>query len=180
MDMYKREQFINGDGEVYGEREQRIFSRWHSERGYKLYHNRKSINGISDISFPVEMTPKEIGYSAMLSRYLVGESNLLGYRGAKNVWKAMSPEMMFKKLGVKKSAGYTFMKKMNRLGMIAKVTVELEGTKQVHYYMNPLYFHNGKHVPLNLYLIFQDQIDRYIPKWAQERYAEMQRDDADD
>lgn len=120
----------------------------------------------------------EIANISILGRYLVGNSSMIGYRGNKNTIKAMLPGKMAEVLEVSHRSVYRFIKRMMDLGMMAKVEIEVENKIHTQYYLNPLYFNDGRHIPLSCYLIFQEQIDRYIPKWAQDKYAEMQRDDS--
>ncbi|MFE5319774.1 hypothetical protein ACFQ88_13790 [Paenibacillus sp. NPDC056579] len=45
--------------------------------------------------------------------------------------------------------------------------------------MNPLYFFSDRYLPLSLYLLFQEQIDKHIPDWVKQKYRELQDETED-
>ena len=79
------------DKQVQVQQFRAMTKRWDADRGYKMYHNRKSISGIGMLEFPRDLTKHDVGCLAILSRYLVGESNMLGYRGNKGHLQVMTP-----------------------------------------------------------------------------------------
>ena len=46
--------------------------------------------------------------------------------------------------------------------------------KQVQYYMNPIYFFNGKWLSLNLYLLFKVDLDGVLPEWARWKFNDVE------
>lgn len=170
--MYKKEQFISNDGEVLNTKVTSYKDRFDNEKGYFLYSNGQSINGKSGVFFPGELSKLDIANLTILSRYLVSNSNLLGYRGNRSM-KAMDVEQIAKVINVNKRQGYNFIKKMMEHGMIAKVTIETKESINIQYYMNPIYFMNGRNINLNLYILFQNQIEHHIPGWAQKKFEEL-------
>lgn len=170
--MYKKEQFISNEGEVLNTKVTPYKDRFDNEKGYFLYSNGQSINGKAGVFFPDQLSKLDIANLTLLSRYLLGNSNLLGYRGNKSM-KAMDVEQIAKVIGVNKRQGYNFIKKMLKHAMIGKVTVETKETISVQYYMNPIYFMNGRNLNLNLYILFQEQIEHHIPGWAQKKFEEL-------
>lgn len=171
--MYKKEQHISNDGEVLNTKVTSYKDRFDDEKGYFFYSNGQSINGKAGVFFPEELSKLDIANMAILSRYLIGNTNLLGYRGNKSM-KAMNVEQIAKVIGVNKRQGYNFINKMMKYAMIAKVTIETEENTDIQYYMNPIYFMNGRNLNLNLYLLFRKQIEEHIPGWAQKRFEELQ------
>jgi hypothetical protein len=170
--MYKKEQHISNDGEILNTKVTPYKDRFDDEKGYFLYSNGQSINGKAGVFFPGGLSKLDIGNLAILSRYLVGNTNMLGYRGNKSV-KAMNVEQIAKVIGVNKRQGYNFLNKMMKHAMIGKVTIETGSSIDVQYYVNPIYFMNGRNLNLNLYLLFREQIEEHIPGWAQQRFEEL-------
>jgi hypothetical protein len=60
---------------------------------------------------------------------------------------------------MKPRQAYRFVEKMIKLGIMARVKVECENHTQTQYYINPMYYFSSNRLPLNLYLMFQPQLD---------------------
>ena len=61
---------------------------------------------------------------------------------------------------------------INTLDYVNKVNVDTGGHKEVHFYVNPIYFFSSNRIPLNLYLIFRKELDKVLPSWVKAKYAE--------
>lgn len=164
------QRWVTPDGEVQRHTQHTAFSRWDDDRGYKLFHNRSEISAVQKLQFHDDLTDQEVGRMCRLSRYLTPEANVLAYRGNKNEFKPMTPETMAKALRTNVRSVYRLLDKARNYGVIRKVTAEGETL----YYMNPLYFSASRYIPLNLYILFRDEIDKYLPGWAIERYRLME------
>lgn len=154
-----------------------LWSRFDPKRGYKFYYNRSVVEGAREIPLPPpeQMQASDIGHLRRLSYYLIGDSGMLGYRGNGNVVKTMTPEMMSRVTGLSKRSTYRFIQRVGDMHMMRQLTVEIEkGVKETQFYLNPLYHAGSPYIPLGLYLIFRDQIDRYLPGWAIEEYRLME------
>src|SRR5690606_18625310 len=134
-------------------------------KGYFLYYNGHTINGMSGVQFPPVMNKNDIANLAILSRNLIVHANFIGYR-SDDVIKPMKPEQMGELIGTEKRQTYRFLKKMIDNGLMAKVTFETAGRKDTHYLINPLYFMNGRNLNDMLYWAFQKQLDCHIPEWS--------------
>lgn len=172
-EMLKRTTYIDGNGEVRSEQYEKMRSRWHEDKGFKLYHNQTVINGFQDSPIPNGVTKSELGQLYILTKYLVGSSNMLGYRGNKNSVNPLDIKDFAKVLETSNKSAYRFIQKMNSLEIIAKVTVQIAETNVIQYYMNPIYFNRGKYINLNLYLLFQASIEPYLTAEAREYFGKL-------
>ena len=63
-----------------------------------------------------------------------------------------------------------FINKMIRKRILAKAIVEIGDVRQIQFYMNPIYFFNGKWLSLNLYLLFKSDLDFLLPEWVKLKF----------
>lgn len=167
----KKTQYINKDtGVVENENVQYIGASFHEEKGYLFWARKNFAKSFVDVDFPHGMTMKERGQMATLSKKMWSTTNMLGYRGNGGV-KAYNDEQIGIIIGLKSYQAKSFVRKMIKDGIIAKVTVVTGGDRKIQYYVNPIYFLGSNRIPLSLYLIFKTQLDRVIPAWVIEKYA---------
>lgn len=168
----RQTRIIDNNGEVKSERLTGMDFLFPDGKGYRMFMNKHSVTGFPDINYPHELSKNDIYLLHMLSREIVGDSCMIGYKSGGRK-KAMNEKQMQDFTEIKGRRFTTWLNRMSSLGMIAKVTVELNGSEYVQFYMSPLYFFSGTYLPLNVYLLFQDQIDKHIPNWAKDKYKEL-------
>lgn len=161
-------------GEIRKETRYRFPSAFDDENGYLFWAKEGGAKSFYNVKYPREMTVKEIGYMSMLSKEMWGNTNMLGYRGHGGIIP-YEEEEIGGLIGLKSSQTKSFIRKMMKLGMMAKVVILTEGEKHIQFYISPVYFFSSKRVSLNLYLIFREQLDSVIPEWAKARFAEADR-----
>ncbi len=164
---------INTDTGEVEHRKEMPFSLFREDQGYMLFVNKHNVRMFPDVPLPNELNKNDIANLYLLSRGIYGSTNMLAYRGSGNVIKPMAPKDMARTMDLSIDRANRFLRKMIKLGMIAKVDVEIEETVMTQYYMNPIHFFSSKYLPLNLYLLFKEQMDRYIPDWMRKKYQEM-------
>ncbi|HBG01797.1 MAG TPA: hypothetical protein DDW87_09525 [Firmicutes bacterium] len=159
-------------GEIYSQKSQITAKRFDAEKGYLFRNQAGGFSQFYDVPFPAGMSDVEIGRMTRLAKKMWGKTNMLGYRGNGGV-KPYDMDSMAAVMGLGKSQTYAFIKKMIRLGVVAKVRIESKGVTDYQYYVNPLYYNSSNRIPLNLYLLFRQQLDPYIPSWARLRFIEQ-------
>ena len=171
----KKTQYINTDtGVIQKEDAKFVTAAFDDEKGYLFWARRNFAKSFVDVDFPKSMTMKERGQMATLAKKMWSNTNMLGYRGNGGV-KPYDDEQIGSIVGLKAYQGKSFVRKMIRVGMIAKVTVTTEGERVIQYYINPIYFFGSNRIPLKLYLIFKNQLDKVLPGWVLEKYAVAKR-----
>lgn len=173
----KRTTIIDGNGEIRSETFEKMRTRWHEDKGFKLYHNQTVLNGFPEASIPKEANKTDLGNLFLLTRYLVGSSNMLGYRGNNNMVTELNMKRIANLLDIRERSAYRFIAKMVQLNLMGKVDVLAGDTKKVQYYMNPIYFSRGKFVNLNLYLLFKESIDPYLTAEAREYFGQHAKEE---
>ena len=169
--MIKRVQYIDtGTGVVEKENIQHIAAAFNDEKGYLFWARKNFAKSFVDVDFPKSMTMKERGQMATLAKKMWSTTNMLGYRGNGGV-KAYNGIQIGSIVGLKAYQAKSFMRKMIKVSMIAKVTVMTGDERVTQYYINPIYFFGSNRIPLNLYLIFKTQLDQVLPVWVLNKYA---------
>lgn len=159
-------------GEVVRAKKEFVGNRFDPEKGYLFRNQAGGFSQFYDVPFPPGITDMEIGRMTRLAKKMYGKTNLIGYRGNSGV-KPYDQEGIARILGLEKSQAYAFMQKMIRLGIIAKVKVVIADKIDYQFYINPLYYFSSNRLSLNLYLLFRQQLDPYIPIWARKKFLDM-------
>jgi len=123
---------------------------FNDDRGYVAYYNSKTIMSRVDAVYPEGVKDTDIGKMVRLSKHLQPGANYLGYKGNKIIGP-MDVVRIGGLIGVGESQTKRFIKRMTETGMIVR------GMKR--YYLNPIYFLNGKHVSDELYWLFHTQLN---------------------
>lgn len=169
--MRKKTQYIDeATGEILAETQRPISAAFDDEKGYLFWVRKSFAKTFVDVDFPKAMTTLEIGQMTILAKKIWSNTNMLGYRGNGGV-RPYDIDKIADILGISSRQAYRFINKMTRLGVMAKVSVNVEGRRETHFYINPLYFFSSNRVPLNLYLVFRHQLDKVLPQWVIRRFA---------
>ena len=166
---------FNYRGEKIYENHRFISAAFDEEKGYLLWVRKRGPRGFSDIDLPEQVTYAEAGRLTKLSRRMWGDTNMLGYKGNGTI-KPYDIEGIGRIVDLRQRQAYTFVNKMLELGVMAKVKIETKEHKEVQYYLNPLYFFNNTRLSFNLYLIFKEQLNHFLPRWVISKYNEQERE----
>jgi hypothetical protein len=145
-----------------------------TSKGYLLDFHQGGVRMFYDVNYPDEMTFAERGRLATLAKKIWSNTNMLAYRGNGGV-KPMTVEQIGEVIQLKPYQTRAFLRKMVRLGVMAKATIEVSGQKETQWYISPLYFFSSKYLPLNLYLLFRKQLDGVLPEWVKQKFSEAER-----
>ncbi len=157
-----KSQLINeATGEVISE-EVKQFTNAMSEDGYRFPSHKMGARIFSDVKFPPDMSHADIGRMTILSKLMIGRTNMLGYRQGRSIEGYTAGEIAGL-VDLQKRQGMTFVNKMLRLRVIQKVITNAG----IQYYINPAYFMaNGQRLSLDLFLLFRLELTPIVPKWV--------------
>lgn len=158
-------------GEVHHSKISQFPPVFDEEKGYLFWNRRSFAKTYQDIEFPKQMTDLEIGRMTRLAKKIWSNTNMLGYRGNGGI-RPYDVQMIAEFLGIKLRRAQQFLKKMITIGIIAKVDIEVADRQETHFYVNPIYFFSSNRMPLNLYLLFRDELNEHLPKWVISRFNE--------
>ena len=160
--------FNEETGQVYNSIEKGMYNPFDPERGYNFKYKSLSIKSYLDIPLPKDFTDSEIGKIFRLSRKIYATSNMLGKRSNSYI-HPLSQADIIKIFGLKERQGRALLKKIIDL----KVIKRIEDKGSFQYYFNPIYFFSGTYINLNLYLTFQDELNKHLPKDVITKYLDQ-------
>jgi hypothetical protein len=166
----KRVRFDENTGEEFSTKIYTFPATFDEDKGYLFWTRKSFAKSFLDVPFPSEMSKLDIAHMTLLSKHLWSNTNLLGYRGHGGI-KPYGIDDIAQAIELKPRQTYNFIQKMIALGMIARVDVRTEQTKETHYYVNPIYYFSNNRLSLNLYLIFRKQLDEVLPDWVKNKFA---------
>ena len=171
--MIKKTQIIDNEtGKLCSTKVQYISAAFREDRGYLFWARKNFAKSFQDVPYPPEMSFDEIGQMAVLAKHIWADTNMLGYRGNGGV-KPYNVEQIGQIIKVGRRQAYRFVNKMIRLGMMAKVKIKTKTRTEMQFYVNPIYFFSSNRIPLNLYLIFREQLDEVLPEWVKAKFMEI-------
>ena len=172
--MKEQRRYISNDGEIVSERISE-FSEAINDEGYRFPSHKLGARMFSDVQFPREMRLEDVGAMAIISRhYLVGTSNMIGYREGRSIKPYTGPEIG-ELVHMPARTGRRFIAKMLRLRVMQRVITN----SGPQFYVNPAYFmRSGQRLTLDLFLLFRDDLTPLVPKWAMHEFLRMARDKA--
>ena len=174
-ELIKQVRFIDEKtGELLREKKRIVDAAFDEEKGYLFRVRKGGAKSFYDVNYPDEMTFAERGRLATLAKKIWSNTNMLAYRGNGGV-KPMTVEQIGEVIQLKPYQTRAFLRKMVRLGVMAKATIEVSGQKETQWYISPLYFFSSKYLPLNLYLLFRKQLDGVLPEWVKQKFSEAER-----
>lgn len=164
--------FNNETGQIYHTLEKGMYNPFDPERGYNFRYKSISIKSYLDIPLPSDFSDSEIGKIFRLSRSIYATSNMLGKR-ANSYVTPLTQEDIIKIFGLKDRQGRALMKKILKHKVIKKVILPDQENNCFQYYFNPIYFFSATYINLQLYLTFQDELNRHLPKDVITKYLDQ-------
>lgn len=154
--------FNDYTGEILDEKIKGLYNPFNPEKGYNYKYKSRTIKHYLDTPLPDCFSDAEVGKIFRLSRHIYGDSNMLGRR-VKSYVVPYKQEDIIKIFGLKDRQGRALLKKMTENRILKKVEFAEQGKTFVQFYFNPIYFFSGTYLNLNLFLIFQDEMNGHIP-----------------
>lgn len=161
---------FDGAGNLVKE-EYKVFKFFDDDKGYLFRARKESVRLFKGCDLPKELSDSDVARMYRLSLMTQKESNLICYRSG-NALKPMTKTYMARYLDASERQVTAFLNRMIKQRIIGRVKVRVGMDVQVHYYINPIYFFNGKWLNHNLYWIFRKDLDAFLPAWVKERFSE--------
>lgn len=139
------------------------------DNGYLFWLNKEHIKSFKGFGLPEILSETETARVYRLSLVTHKNSNLICYRSG-NVIKPMGVDKIAAYLNISQRQAAGFLRKMIGWRIIGRVRVQIGGTYETQYYINPIYFFNGKWLNYNLYFIFKKDLDGILPEWVKMRF----------
>lgn len=159
-------------GEIFSEKIRNIYNPFDPDKGYNWKYKSFSIKSYLDIPLPDKFTDAELGKIFRLSRHIYADSNMLGKR-VNNYIKPLGKNEIIKIFGLKDRQGRALLKKILENKVVKKFENTEQGKTYVQFYFNPIYFFSGTYISLNLYLLFQDELNKHLPEQVIAKFLEL-------
>lgn len=141
------------------------FKYFDEEKGYLFWPNKQAVKMHKGFSLPDDLSDSDVARTYRLSLATHTNSNLICYRSDKSI-KPMQLKVMSRYLGTSLRQTVAFVNRMIARHIIGKVKVTVGNGSEIQYYLNPIYFFNGKWLNCNLYLLFKTDLDAFLPEWV--------------
>jgi len=128
----------------------------------------REVMNFTGIDFPESMTFEELGFMTKLAKRLWKTTNLLAKKTDNGI-VPMGIEQIAEETGMTHKKVKRIVDKMVKLGVMAKVVVTVGDKTECHYYVNPVYVNPDEKISMNLYLLFREQMDPFIPDHEKRR-----------
>lgn len=140
------------------------------EKGYLLWPRKNFAKSYQTIDFPKELNWAERGRLATLAKKIWSNTNMLGYRGNGGI-RPYDIKQIGEIIGLKERAAGRFMRKMELLKIIKQIPVKFGERTEIQYYFNPVYYFSNSRLSFNLYLLFREELDVFVPDWVKKEFA---------
>jgi hypothetical protein len=158
-------------GEIVYQKDDRMDTM--TDEGYRFPHNKNGVVMFGDMDFPRSLSDADVGrITRLCRRYIVGDSNMLGYRKGRKII-AMSPAEIAEYAGYDSRKGEGFVSRMIEHGIIKRTVTD--GNEM--FFVNPAYYmQRGKRLTMALFLLFQKSLSPLMPAWAIAHFLNQARD----
>jgi hypothetical protein len=165
MKIIKRQQTIEKEtGELLHETEyDMVFYLYNDSAGYVLYNNRTRVHVFPNIKIKLTTADKSRAWDLMRMIDKCGRVVMSEPDERTGSYMVVSSKLEFASaLGISTAQAYRFLKRAEDANLIRR--------HNKVFYVNPLLMMNGSRLPHELYAIFSDQLDPYLPEWVIQRY----------
>ena len=160
---------INTDTGEVKKKNEFSFRYFDDEKGYLFWLNKESVKTFKGFALPKDLTESETARIYRLSMVTHKNSNLICYRSG-NVIRAMNIKAIAGYLNISYRQAVAFINRMISRRIIGKVKVTIGNQDEIQYYLNPIFFFNGKWLNCNLYFLFKTDLDAFLPSWVKEKF----------
>lgn len=162
--IFENRQVNTSTGEIESCRTSKV-TYFHEDKGYLFMINRKKVSSFPEFDFPEGLPDSDIGKLYWLAKHTHTNSNLIFYRSHNSI-KPATISQMAKYIKLSERRATIFINKMIKKRILGLVTVKVGESTEAQYYINPLYFFNGKWLSSNLYFLFHDDLKPCIPRYV--------------
>lgn len=158
--------YINPKNGLQNAKEEWVDIQFDEEEGYLFWNRKSNVKSFLDTPLPTEFTWAERGRIHELKHYLLKDNQCLVYRSG-NIIKPITVAEFEKILELSERQAKALIKKMKQHDIIKEM--KIDGV--IYFVFNPIYGLKGKRLTLNMYLLFQESLQKKLPQWVAFRFA---------
>ena len=155
------------EASVYAERKLSDGKQWKDnrfslEKGYSYWMNAKAVRMFTNgCELPKDIPPLYCGYMYRCATMLQASTNMI-VKHHKNYDRPITTKQLAEELGISTRSCQYFIKSMIDRDILRK--------QDGHLYVNPIFFIRGRYLSWQLYTLFSDQLDAFLPQWVIDRF----------
>jgi len=175
--LIKKEFIIDAEGEVQSEKSTTYYPKlWSDKKEGGIImprnHHKKIYSNIKLSS--VIKNNGDLLKTYMLTECIVKDTNRIGHCVGRRPRFADERDIA-EMLGITEKKAREYINRMIKARVIGKQVTTTGDITLVCFIFNPIYVNAGKFVPLDIYVLFREDIDQHIPLWMKAKYAEAFR-----
>ncbi|MDP4158222.1 MAG: hypothetical protein Q8911_00460 [Bacillota bacterium] len=165
--------YYDDEGKETGKKKIYLPDRFDDKKGYLFWNQTNFVKTFQDVELPKELRKVDIANLFLLSKKVYADTNMIGYRGNGGSPRPMTINQMSEVIKDTERHTTTFIKRMIKARIIAKIDVKIGDDKTIQYYFNPIYFFSSNRLSLNLYALFQKDLDPFLSNYAKQRFSKL-------
>lgn len=159
--------YINGNKEIFT-KHQYIDMQFDNEDGYLFWNKKSSVKTFIESNLPDIFNWEEKGRIHELKNYMLQDSQLLVYRGNRCI-KPLTIKELCPILKLSERFCKLFIKKLKDNSVIKEIEID-----RIKYFaFNPIYGLKTKRISLTLFVLFQEELEKVLPKWVINKFIEQ-------
>lgn len=159
-------------GNTVSEKRTKFPDRFDEEKGYLFWNQTSFVKTFQDASLSDSITKIDMANLYLLSKKIYSNTNMIGHRSNGGI-RPLSIEQMADVIKDTKRHAVTFLNRMIKERIIAKIDIYLGKDVVTQYYFNPIYFFSSNRLSLNLYLLFQQDLDPLLSQYVRQKFNEL-------
>lgn len=138
-----------------------------NDEGYLFWARRKQCRVFSEITLPEALSFADKGRLMNLVPHIEKNTNCLVKR-TKQGYEPMEFKDFEKAFDLGTRQAKALLIKLIETGVLAQVIISTKNDSSVKYYVNPIYYHAGKRITVELYRLFSKWLDPHLNPWVKE------------
>lgn len=171
--MIKKVEWINDDGEVSNPKYQE-FVIFDNTKGYLFRGKNHSRKMYADIRLSEIITDRfDFMRVHLLAENIYKNTNCLSYRISARKIRMADMEDIANIVDLSPKKAREFVNRMKKLHIIAERVDTVGAMTSTKFVVNPLFFNSNKYIQPDLYFLFQESLDRFLPAWVISKFHEV-------
>ena len=138
-----------------------------NEQGYLFWNRKTNVKTFVENPLPTSFTWAERGRIHELKHYILKENQFLVYRSG-NTIKPITAIEMGRILGMSSRQCINLIRKMKKERIVKEISID----GLVYFVFNPAYGFKGKRLNLTVFMFFQNELIKILPKWVIDKFSE--------
>jgi hypothetical protein len=165
--------FDEKTGEILSEK-QRKYNIFDEDKGYLFKANAYQKRMYNEIKLSdIVKDRTDFGRVHLLAENIYKDTNTIMIRVNSRVIRIAEIEDISKIISLSIKKTKEFISRMKKIHILAERIDKVGDLVQIKYILNPLFFNSKKYLSADLYFLFQESLNCYLPNWVVCRFHEI-------